>query len=222
MKKNNNKLDLNALKGDLLIAAKLTLICFTAVLLLSIVHLLTMGSIERNNRKTEDMTNRYLLADGAKFEKSYFTDTSVHADHEYYFIVTDSQNEVIGWTVSIMTNGYGGAMKVMVGFDKNLIVKNVKLLNNGETPGVGKEAERDEYMTKFIGTGSSARPIPTKKSMLAQSDIDTVTGATITFNGVSSGIARAAALLKNALTKPTNTDVTSDEQATSDEQEAAE
>ena len=77
-------------------------------------------------------------------------------------------------------------------------------------------------MTKFIGTGSSTRPIPTKKSMLAQSDIDTVTGATITFNGVSSGIARAAALLKNELIKPTNTDVTSDEQTTSDEQEAAE
>ena len=212
MKKNNNKLDLNALKGDLLIAAKLTLICFTAVLLLSIVHLLTMHSIERNNHKAEDMTNRYLIADGVKFEKCSFSDPSVQSDSEYYFTVSDAQNEIIGWTVSIMTKGYGGAMKVMIGFDKDLIVKNAKLLMNGETPGVGKEAERDEYMTKFIGTGSAAKPIPTKKSMLAQSDIDTVTGATITFNGVSSGIARAASLLKNELIKPTNTDVTSDEQ----------
>ncbi|MBR6201022.1 MAG: FMN-binding protein [Spirochaetales bacterium] len=216
MNKINLKPDLNALKGDLLIAAKLTLICFTAVLLLSIVHLLTQGSIDKNNRKTEDMTNRYLIADGAKFEKSYFADPSVHADDEYYFIVTDSQNEVIGWTVSIMTNGYGGAMKVMVGFDTDLIVKNAKLLTNSETPGVGKEAERDEYMTKFIGTGSSARPIPTKKSMLAQSDIDTVTGATITFNGVSSGIVRAASLLKSELTKSNVTDATSDEQEVSE------
>lgn len=216
MKKINLKPDLNTLKGDLLIAAKLTLICFIAVLLLSIVHLLTMGSIERNNRKTEDMTNRYLIADGVKFEKSYFADTSVHADDEYYFIVTDSQDNLIGWTVSVMTNGYGGAMKVMVGFDTDLIVKNAKLLNNGETPGVGKEAERDEYMTKFIGTGSSARPIPTKKSMLAQSDIDTVTGATITFNGVSSGIVRAASLLKSELTKSNVTDATSDEQEVSE------
>ena len=212
MKKINIKPDLNALKGDLLIAAKLTLICFTAVLLLSIVHLLTMGSIERNNHKAEDMTNRYLIADGVKFEKCSFSDPSVHSDNEYYFTVSDAQNEVIGWTVSIMTKGYGGAMKVMIGFDKDLIVKNAKLLMNGETPGVGKEAERDEYMTKFIGTGSAVKPIPTKKSMLSQAEIDTVTGATITFNGMSSGIARAASLLKNELIKPTNTDVTSDEQ----------
>ena len=216
MKKINLKPDLNALKGDLLIAAKLTLICFTAVLLLSIVHLLTQGSIDKNNRKTEDMTNRYLIADGVKFEKSYFADPSVHADDEYYFIVTDSQDNLIGWTVSVMTNGYGGAMKVMVGFDTNLVVKNAKLLTNSETPGVGKEAERDGYMDKFIGTGSAGRPIPTKKSMLAQSDIDTVTGATITFNGVSSGIVRAASLLKSELTKSNVTDATSDEQEVSE------
>ena len=71
-------------------------------------------------------------------------------------------------------------------------------------------------MTKFIGTGSSARPIPTKKSMFAQSDIDTVTGATITFNGVSSGIVRAASLLKSELTKSNVTDATSDEQEVSE------
>ncbi|MBP5706263.1 MAG: FMN-binding protein [Spirochaetales bacterium] len=218
MKKNDLKPDLNSLKGDLLIAAKLTLICFTAVLLLSIVNLLTRGSIERNNRKTEDMTNRYLIPDGVKFEKCLFDDPNVHADNEYYFCVRDSQNEIIGWTVSVMSKGYGGAMKIMAGFGTDWTVRNAKLLTNSETPGVGKEAERDEYMTKFIGTGSAAKPIPTKKSMLSQAEIDTVTGATITFNGVSSGITRAASLLKTQLTKPASTDETSDEQEASDEQ----
>lgn len=218
MKKLNFKPDLNALKGDLIIAAKLTLICFTAVLLLSVVHLLTQGSIERNNRKTEDLTNRYLIPDGVKFEKCLFDDQNVDADDEYYFIVKNEQNEIIGWTVSVMTKGYGGAMKVMIGFGTDWTVKNAKLLMNGETPGVGKEAERDEYMTKFIGTGSSTKPIPTKKSMLSQADIDTVTGATITFNGVSSGIARASSLLKAQLTKPADTDTTSDKKEASNEQ----
>jgi electron transport complex protein RnfG len=105
-------------------------------------------------------------------------------------------NDLIGYTVVVTTSGYGGEMNLIVGFDKDYAIKNVKLLNNSETPGVGKNAEKPHYMDKFIGTNTKSKPIPTKKSMLSQTDSDAVTGATITYNGITSGLIKANNLLK--------------------------
>ena len=90
-------------------------------------------------------------------------------------------------------------MKVMVAFDKELKILNAKLLDNSETPGLGKKAENDQYMEKFKNTNTDTNPLPLNKNMLSSADKDSVTGATITFNGVVGAIKKAADLLKNNL-----------------------
>ena len=52
---------------------------------------------------------------------------------------------------------------------------------------LGKKAENAEYMNKFKGTGAD-KPVPVKKTMLEAADADAVTGATITFTGVSKAL----------------------------------
>jgi electron transport complex protein RnfG len=42
-------------------------------------------------------------------------------------------------------------------------------------------------MNKFKGTGAD-KPVPVKKTMLESADADAVTGATITFTGVSKAL----------------------------------
>ena len=184
------------MKNDIIIALKLMLICFTSVLLLSVVNVLTQKKIEQNDIKTEVESNKRLMPAGIKFEKKAFISNKAIKDKEYLFEVYNSSGDFIGWTVSVLGSGYGGEMKVMAAFDKELKVINVKLLNNSETPGIGKAAERDDYMTKFINTNTEGVVFPYKKSMLPKEYADSITGATITYNGIASAIYKAINLLK--------------------------
>lgn len=176
---------------NLKIALKLMLICFVAVFLLTIVNLITYKKIEKNSHDLEEDANKELFPQGNKFEKSFFKDSFIDKNREYYYKVYDKNNTLIGYIVSVFSKGYGGDMKLMVALDNSLIIVNVKLLSNSETPGIGKVAEKSEYMKKFIGTGSKDKPVPLNKSMLSQEDADSITGATITFKGVANGIKKA-------------------------------
>jgi len=53
-------------------------------------------------------------------------------------------------------------------------------------------------MEKFLGSGSSENPVPVRKDMLKPSDADAITGATITFLGISKALADAAAYARSA------------------------
>lgn len=185
------------MKNDLIIALKLTVICFVSVLLLSFVNLITNKRINDNNVKIENDTNKQLFSDGKIFEKKYFKSVGFNQTNEYYYVVKDNKKQHIGYTIVVICSGYGGDMKVMFATNKTYKILNMKLLNNSETPGIGKSAEKDTYMKKFIGTNTPSFPFPYKKSMLSKEDGDAVTGATITFNGIALGVQKALKALEN-------------------------
>lgn len=96
-----------------------------------------------------------------------------------------------GWIVEIVGKGYGGPMRLLAAYDPDGTLRNAKLVENNETPGLGKNAENPVYMKKFIGTGGDL-PVPTTRGDLAP-ELDDVTGATVTFNGVSRALAEGSA-----------------------------
>jgi RnfABCDGE-type electron transport complex G subunit len=101
----------------------------------------------------------------------------------YYPVEQNSQ--IVGYALDLLGSGYGGDMKIIAGYNNDGSIKNVKLLDNSETPGLGKKAEAEGYMDKFIGTGAE-KPVPVIKNMLPnQKEIDAVTGATITFMAIA-------------------------------------
>lgn len=179
------------------IALKLSLICFISVLLLSIVNLITYKKILENSTKIEEKTNRDFFSGNVKFEKKFFKEITIDKNKEYYYIVFDKSDNIVGYIVSILSKGYGGDMRLIVATDPSFKIINVKLLNNSETPGIGKIAEKKEYMKKFIGTNTENNPIPLTKNMLPKDDADSVSGATITFKGVANGIKKAVDYLNN-------------------------
>ena len=76
---------------------------------------------------------------------------------------------------------------------------NIKLLKNSETPGFGKKWENQKSMDMFVNTNTDDKPFPIKKSMVSPEFLNTpdgVTGATITFNGITEAVARAISLMK--------------------------
>lgn len=184
---------------NLEIALKLTVICFVSVVLLTGINLLTYKKIAENEIKAEEAANKEIFSEGEKFNKENFLKTQVDNNKIYYFKVLDQGGNLLGYNVSSIGSGYGGEMKVMIAFDKNLKILNMKLLKNNETPGLGKKAEAPEYMEKFKDSNSVDYPFPAKKNLLKAEFQDSVTGATITFNGIAQAADYAIKLLEKEL-----------------------
>lgn len=103
-----------------------------------------------------------------------------------------------GFILELAASGYGGNMKLLAYFEPDGTVRAVKLMDNLETPGLGKKAESPEYMRKFIGSGGPERPVPVRKNMLGSAEADAVTGATITFMGIGKALAEGARYVREA------------------------
>ncbi len=107
-----------------------------------------------------------------------------------------SSGAVSGYVLQLTGQGYGGDMKILARFASDGTIRAAKLMDNLETPGLGKKAENPRYMDKFIGTGGPDKPVPVRKDMLDRAQADAVTGATITFLGVSKALAEGAQFVR--------------------------
>ena len=116
-------------------------------------------------------------------------------------------------------------MKILGAYRPDGAVFSARLLDNAETPGLGKKAESPVYMNKFKGTGAGDdKPVPTSKEMLktdqgaakqemkqaltfrtwflggdAGGGTDAISGATITFLGVSKALAEGSRYVRTEL-----------------------
>ncbi len=101
---------------------------------------------------------------------------------EYTYIiyqVKDAQGKDLGAAVESTTMGFGGDLKVMVGFDPEGTILGYTLLAHTETPGLGAKA--DKWFQKgekgdIVGK-SPAEPLTVSKD---GGQVDAITASTIT------------------------------------------
>ena len=109
-------------------------------------------------------------------------------------IIPDSVR-IPSYIVELSTSGYGGAMTVVASYKSDGTLMEAKLTSNSETPGLGKKAEEGWYMDMFKGLGGSS-PLPASKSDLSAEDNAAVSGASVTFGGVSSALISGSEFVK--------------------------
>lgn len=117
------------------------------------------------------------------------------ADANVAYTIMDG-DEAVGYVFELNASGYGGAMNIIASyyFDGELI--NAELTTNSETPGLGKRAEEPSYMDMFRGHGASS-PLPASSADLSSDDAAAVSGATVTFTGVSTALRNGSELAKS-------------------------
>lgn len=169
------------MKSILIIGGKLTAICAFAAIVLGFVNSVTEPVIEENKREELREALRRVAGESDVGEQVQVKEGG--AVRYYYPIEGPGE----GYIVKLVGTGYGGEMHILAGFKPDGEVFSVVLMENQETPGLGKKAENPEYMEKFIGRGDD-EPIPTRKDQLPQEQADAVTGATITFMGIASAL----------------------------------
>lgn len=168
----------------------LPLICAVAAILLALVNMVTQPKIEE-----------YELS----IAKEALTEVSLGNDFGDEILISDRDNLVFyhemsknngknGYIVGLKSSGYGGELTLVASYDLDGNLLKAKLLTNSETPGVGKKAENPDYMNMFIGKNSDNLPL--KKDMLSSDDVAVVSGATLTFGGISKALSAGSEFVK--------------------------
>lgn len=106
--------------------------------------------------------------------------------------------ETVGYAVeSISKNGFGGAVRLMVGFDTEGKILNINVLEQKETPGLGtKMADEGNVLLASLKDKNAAEVNMTVKK--DGGDIDALTAATISSRAYAEAVAIAYEAFKVA------------------------
>lgn len=176
MTKPNKKAVLSVLN----IGARLLVICLAVAAIVSLVNELTKA------RYAEILVEERKSAMTGIFG---VTELSYHelVDGIYEIMAED---QLLGYCVQATTAGFGGDMSLMVGFSGDRSLRGVQILSHSETPGLGARVNDASYLAQYNGkTGT----------LQLGSDIDAISGATISSRAVLAGVSAAQTALENAL-----------------------
>ena len=157
-------------------------ICAVVALLLGIVNSLTEPVIRKmQEEKTAAAMAQVLAAD------DYRAKTVSHENVSAMYEAV-SGGEVVGHVVEVTTNGFGGAINMVVGVDMNGKVTGVSVIKDTETANLGTKVTRTQsVLDRFIGLGGTI----TVNS--GENRFDGVTGATVSSKAVAEGVNTALA-----------------------------
>jgi electron transport complex protein RnfG len=177
------------------IGGRLALICAVAAAILGLMNAVTEPKIEQIKQERLQ-TALAQVSEGMKVGEPEEVRDNETVTTYYPLFEGEESGAPAGYICRLIGTGYGGDMVILAGFRKNGEVFAVQMMENQETPGLGKEAEKAAYMAKYIGKGAD-EPIPLRKDMLNQEEADAVTGATITFIGIAKALISGSEFIEN-------------------------
>ncbi len=150
--------------------------------ILAFVNRLTEGPIsEVNKKKTDDGIKTVMVCDNLTLAKTDTVTQQVNGKELTFIVyqVNDQQGKDLGAAVESTTGGFGGDLKVLVGFNPDGQILGYTLLEHAETPGLGAKA--DKWFQKgekgdIIGKTPS-EPLTVSKD---GGQVDAITASTIT------------------------------------------
>ena len=180
---------------DALILFAITLV---AGLLLGVVYNVTKEPIEQQNQKAKMEACQNVFADASDFEAmenfnseeaaAVLADAGITgADIDEIMLAKDNSGSLAGYVITVTDHeGYGGDIQFSMGVAMDGTLNGISLLSISETAGLGMRAEevlvpqfKDKQVEKFDYTKSGAA---------SDSEIDAISGATITTKAVVTGV----------------------------------
>ncbi|ONI43862.1 hypothetical protein AN639_02075 [Candidatus Epulonipiscium fishelsonii] len=103
-------------------------------------------------------------------------------------LVANDGNNELGHVMSVTAhNGYGGDITFAIGITLDGNVNGIKMLTINETPGLGMNATNEEFTSKFANKKAQMFNV-TKSGSTNESEIDAISGATITTEAIVTGV----------------------------------
>ncbi len=176
-------------------ALVLVIICLVVSFALSQTYGITKPIIAQNEAKAADEARALVLPQGGSF--TVYSGELNEGIIDFYI----SDNGA-GAAITSTAKSFGGTMTVMVGIDANGAITGVTVTKHADTPGLGTKAMTPEYLSQYTGKTfadvvldpSSIGAVSIKKN----TNLDAITGATISSNGVYYAVQGALAQFEAA------------------------
>ena len=149
----------------------LVCICLVVTALLAYINSVTSPIIAKAEQEKTEQAMSEVLADSDGFEKLEIENLPDRVT-EVYTATNGS-----GYVFMLTTKGYGGDMKLICGMKSDGTIEQCKTLSHSETSGLGSKTAEDPYRNQYSG-----------KSADTLSEVDAITGATISSNAYKNAI----------------------------------
>ena len=157
----------------------LVVICIIVTGALAATNKVTKPIIDEAIRVAQEQARKELLPDADNFTK--VEGVAVENVSDIY-----TADNGVGTVITCSAKGYGGTVTVMVAFNPDDTIKQIKVTEAAETKGIGsKVAGTPSYWENYIG-------LDTSDALVLNQDVDAVTSATVSstalINAVNSAI----------------------------------
>lgn len=150
----------------------LCVMCIVVTGALAATNKVTAPIIEEATRVAQDNARKELLPDADGFSK-----IDIQAENVSDVYVADNG---VGTVITCAGKGYGGTITVMVAFNPDDTVKQIKITEQSETAGLGAKISTDKvFQDSFSG-------LPAEDFTV--SDISAISGATISSKAVTAAV----------------------------------
>lgn len=181
----------NKVKAILIPAVSLLVICVVVTALLGVTNRVTAPKIAQLAAETEAAAKQAVLTDAATFseEKQIEKDGTTYTYYEGF----SADGTSAGYVFRTSAKGYGGDISVMVGVKADGTVAGVNILSISETAGLGMNAKNESFLSQFLGKSGT---IGVLKNGSSETEIQALTGATITSKAMASAVNQALVLFE--------------------------
>ena len=183
----------------------LLITCVIVAGLLGLVNQLTAPNIAAINKANTEKAMAAVVADPASTfsDPLSITDDMTAAAAQYKTTVSEiyevqSNGAAAGYAVKVNASGSQGTIVMMVGVDSEGAVTGVSIVKNAETSGSGTRVMNNEALAnsgvgvldQFVGMSHA------DGDLAVGTNVDAITGATVSSKGVTSGVNGALAVVE--------------------------
>ncbi|MDR3284147.1 MAG: FMN-binding protein [Treponema sp.] len=180
------------MKNMLKLGISLAVYAVAACVLLAVVNTLTAPIIERTKAAEvgAGMVEIFTNADSFEIAGDFTRDASTSIQVERLYLA-QQDGAVVGGVVQATGPTYDKAT-ILIGLDLNQTITGIKFLALSDTPGFGQKATEPTFYEQFAGKSAT-------DDFEAGSDVEAISGATITSKGVAQILKYAAYVAGNYL-----------------------
>ena len=182
-------------------------ITLVAGVLLGLVYQVTKEPIAYQDKLAQDRANQSVFAQAQTFDEVAVDDAAAASVAEEYSGVEilnvkeakDSSGTGLGYVLQVSSKGYGDFITYTVGITNDGSINGISIIKIAETPGLGMNAEK-VIAPQFVDKAAQIFSV-VKSGQLSDpaTQIEAISGATITSKAVTSGVNGAVSYFENVL-----------------------
>ncbi|MCR4902000.1 MAG: FMN-binding protein [Butyrivibrio sp.] len=186
---------MNDIKTMLKNAMILFVITLVAGVLLGFVYQVTKEPIAYQNELAQTKANQEVFADAKSFEDIELNEEEALKAVEGYSKIEivsvkkamDEAGTLLGYVIQVSSGGYGDDIVFTMGITNDGVLNGISIISINETPGLGMNAEKvlvPQFLSKTIlGSFDVVKTTPA-----SDSQIEAISGATITSKAITNGV----------------------------------